>query len=70
MARGSTGNNIYGNLWLTQALVRIVTPIKKIDNILSSFQYFHVLRSKIHIFLYKEKRILKSAKEDIKALKR
>ncbi len=62
------------NLHLTQALERSISPVKieKKDlpnKDLPNLYHLHILGSIVYVFLYKEKRTLKSVKWDAEALK-
>lgn len=58
------------NLQPTRALEHSISPIEKQDDILPSLQHLRVLSSTVYVFLYEEKRTLKSAKWDARTLKR
>ncbi len=57
------------NLRPIWALEKSISPIKKQDNSLPSLQHLRIIGSTIYVFFYKEERILKSAKWDVRTLK-
>lgn len=58
------------NLRPTQILEGSMSSAKMRDNNLPNFHYLCVLSSIVYVFFYKEEYILKSAKWDVRALKR